>query len=70
MGDDGSWLTVSPSWDKDYDYRIKPKVKRWRWVLQDTAGGYFLSYGHYTHEEVRQKYLTPIQKIRKTEIEK
>ena len=61
------WLVIngSPSWGEDTSYRIteKPKTKKWKWLLQNPGGEYWVPGNVYTEEEVQQFCRKVIQKV-------
>lgn len=77
-GLDDKWVDIEdfPSWHKDHQYRIKPKlVKKWKWVIKDTCTDNLLVTGYYyqSEEEFNSQHLhtgwVTVQKVDSTEIE-
>ena len=70
-------LPGAPCWNKDYQYRIKPKlVKKWKWVVKHTQSGEMaVTTAHYADEaefnciSVLHLSFEFVQKVDSTEIE-
>lgn len=72
------WRQIdTPIWDKEWEYRVKPKpkVKKWRWVAQNRkTGALDISWDVLSEDEANKLILivrgwVPIQKIDSTMIE-